>query len=91
MHEPAGGGAGSTAPMREGDIYGHVKHRPTEAEVGAAEGAAGIDAPPPATDDQIDESVEELLQQTDELDKVGKEIAPDVSPPAPAGGGSEPR
>ena len=58
---------------REGNIYGHVKHQPTESEVGGAAGGDGVNAPSAGNQQQVEKGVQELLQQTDRLDKATDE------------------
>ena len=58
---------------REGDIYGHVKHQPTEADIERAGGAGGINTPSDANKNAVEQSVDDLLRQTDELDKAMEE------------------
>jgi hypothetical protein len=57
------------SPTREGNVFDHQDHQPTEAQVGRAEGSSGIDNPSPATEQQVEGGVDKLLRQTDELDQ----------------------
>ena len=84
--------APSDAPAvpREGDIYGHKEHQPTEAGVGEKEGPSGVDSPSAANRQEVDKQVDQLLRQTDELDeaakKQGEDYPADASsrPPPPS-------
>ena len=69
---PTPGGA-AAPPAREGNIYDHKDHQPTEAEVRAAERAAGTESPSSGTKRQVEDEVDELLQQTDRLDKQSEQ------------------
>jgi hypothetical protein len=53
-------------PAREGNIYDHKDHQPTERDVGTAESAAG-------DKQQVEEEVRKLLQQTDRLDEQSEQ------------------
>jgi hypothetical protein len=66
-------GAEAVPPMREGNVYDHRDHQPTQAEVGAAEAADGIGAASPGSEKQVEKEVKALLKQTDELDKQSEE------------------
>ncbi len=55
-------------PAREGNIYGHKDHQPTQAEIDRATGTPGVDRPP-SDASQVEEDVQKLLQQSDRLDK----------------------
>src|SRR5258708_13353733 len=66
---PAGGGA--APPAREGNIYDHKDHQPTEADV------AGTASPSPGAKGQVEDEVKALLQQTDRLDKPAEQQDPD--------------
>jgi hypothetical protein len=69
--ETPSGDAG--APAREANIYDHRDHQPTEAEVGAAEAAAGIREPSSASRADVEKDVEDLLNQADRLDQQAEE------------------
>jgi hypothetical protein len=71
----------STVPTREGNIYGHEEHQPTAAEV---EKAGGLDAPSAGNEEQVEKNVNDLLRQTNEMDKAADEQAKDfpAGPPA---------
>jgi hypothetical protein len=56
-------------PAREGNIYDHKDHQPTEAELRAAEKAAGVPGSSAPGNPQVEEGVKQLLDQTDALDK----------------------
>lgn len=62
-------GGGAAPPRREGNIWDYKDHQPTEAEVRAAERAAGIAPPSSGTKQQVEEEVNKLLQQTDRQDR----------------------
>jgi len=66
-------GAAATPPAREGNIYDHQDHQPTQAEVDSAAAAAGIRAPSPESKTQVENEIEGLLRQTDELDRESNE------------------
>ena len=57
------------SPTREGNVFDHRDHQPTEAQVDRAEGSSGINSPSPTTEHQVEEGVDKLLRQTDELDQ----------------------
>ncbi|MGO8914840.1 MAG: hypothetical protein ACLQJR_02910 [Stellaceae bacterium] len=65
-------GAGAAPPAREGNIYGHQDHQPTQADIDSAAAAAGVRAP---LEDkaQTEAEVERLLKQTDKVDKQSDE------------------
>jgi len=60
-----------TAPMpaREGNIYDHIDHQPTRAQVERAEAAAGGDRRSSETEAEVLNEVKELLKETDRQDK----------------------
>jgi hypothetical protein len=62
-------------PLREGNVYDHQSHQPTQAEVRAARQGAGITSP--SSDDasvgEVEDEVRELLRQTDQLDKQSEQ------------------
>ena len=62
-------------PAREGNIYDHKDHQPTQADIDRAQAAAGVHSPAPAPDSNVEKDVEELLRQTDALDKQTEERA----------------
>jgi hypothetical protein len=64
---PAGG---AISPAREGNVYGHKNHQPTQAEVSRAEVSAGIRPSSSGDAADIEKEVEELLKQVDELDRT---------------------
>lgn len=74
------------SPAQEGNVYDHLDHQPTGAEVGRDEGKAGFDSPNPNTEQEVERGVGNLLRQTDEMDeeavKQGREY--------PAGSSSQP-
>ena len=74
------------AVPREGDIYGHKEHQPTEAGIGEKEGPSGVDSPSAASRQEVDKEVDQLLRQTDELDEGAKREGEDY----PAGASSGP-
>jgi hypothetical protein len=61
--------SGGAPPLREGNIWDHQHHQPTEADVRAAEAAAGIKPPSSATKRQVEEEVNKLLRQTSKQDE----------------------
>jgi len=61
---------GDQLPARIGNVYDHQDHQPTQAE----EAAAGIAPPSSSTKREVEKEVEELLQQTDRLDKQADEL-----------------
>jgi hypothetical protein len=83
---PTSGGL-AAPPAREGNIYDHKDHQPTEAEVRAAERAAGTASPSSGTKQQVEDEVRELLQQTDRLDKQSEQQEQDY----PSGSSSGPK
>jgi hypothetical protein len=66
---------GPISSAREGNIYDHQDHQPTEAEVSGAEAAAGIHPQSSVATTDVEKDVEELLKQIDELDKRSDEQA----------------
>ncbi len=64
---------GTTPPAREGNIYDHRDHQPTQAQIDSAAAAAGVRAPPSANPGPVEDEVKALLKQTDELDKRSDE------------------
>jgi hypothetical protein len=74
------------SPAREGNVYEHRDHQPTESEVGRAEGKSGVDYPNPTSDQEVERGVENLLRQTDEMD----EEADTQGRNYPAGSSSQP-
>lgn len=66
-------GAGAVPPAREGNIYDHRDHQPTQAEVDSAEAATGSGAPAPESQKQVEKEVKALLKRTDQLDKQSEE------------------
>ena len=65
--------ARTSPPLREGNIYDHIDHQPTRAEVERAEAAAGGGRPSSATDREVENEVKALLRETDEQDKKSDE------------------
>jgi hypothetical protein len=61
---PLSPGDGAQAPARAGNIYDHHDHQPTAAD----DAAAGI-AESPETTQQVQKEVDQLLRQTDRLDR----------------------
>ena len=51
-------------PIREGNVWDHLAHQPTQAEVGGAS---------QQTEQQVEQSVKDLLQQTDRLDQQSQQ------------------
>jgi hypothetical protein len=81
---PPGGAATAT---REGNIWDHRDHQPTEAEVRAAEKAAGIAPIPGGTKQQVEEQVKQFLQQLDSQDMRYEKVDKDyhgISSTAPS-------
>jgi hypothetical protein len=64
---------GTTLPAREGNIYDHRDHQPTQAEIDNAAAAAGVRPPPSANPGPVEDEVKALLKQTDEADKRSDE------------------
>jgi hypothetical protein len=62
-------GAAAVPPAREGNIYDHRDHQPTQAEIDAAEAAAGAHPAREPSQTQVEDEVKALLKQTDEADK----------------------
>ncbi len=83
----AASGGGAAPPAREGNIYDHKDHQPTEADVRAAEGAAGTESPSSGAKRQVEDEVKALLQQTDRLDKQSEQQDQDY----PSGSSSGPK
>ena len=54
-------------PAREGNIYDHKDHQPTEAEVSRTGRPQSVNAAP------VEKGVEEFLKQMDKLDKQSEE------------------
>jgi hypothetical protein len=73
-------GAGA-APPREGNIYDHRDHQPTEADV------TGTASPSSGAKRQVEDEVKALLQQTDKLDKQSEQQDQDY----PSGSSSGPK
>jgi hypothetical protein len=71
-------------PAREGDVYDHRDHQPTESEVDRAEGRSGPDYPGPTTDQDVERGVENLLRQTDEMDKAAEKQGEEHPPGSPS-------
>jgi hypothetical protein len=65
--------AGAMPPAREGNIYDHRDHQPTQAEIDRAEAAAGPGAPARESQKQVEEEVRALEKRTNELDKESDE------------------
>ena len=68
---------GAATPTREGNIWDHKDHQPTEAEVRAAEKAAGITPIPVGTKQQVEEEVKQFLQQLDRQDMQFEKVDKD--------------
>ena len=65
-------GRAQPVPTRSGNIYDHKAHQPTEADVPPAAGSG-------SSQQQVEKEVQDLLRQTDELDRQSDErerIAP---------------
>ena len=56
-------------PAREGNIYDHIDHQPTRAQVEDAEAAVGRDRRSSETDAEVLNEVKALLKETDRQDK----------------------
>jgi hypothetical protein len=63
--------ARASPPAREGNIYDHIDHQPTRAEVERAEAAAGVGRSSSTT--EVENEVKALLKETDEQDKKSDE------------------
>lgn len=59
--------AGAATP-REGNIYDHRDHQPTEADI-----SGGAVQPPSAVTNEVNKEVQDLLGQADRLDKESEE------------------
>jgi len=81
--DPTSGG-GAAPPAREGNIYDHRDHQPTEADV---ERATGTESPSSGANRQVEDEVKALLQQTDKLDKQSEQQDQDY----PSGSSSGPK
>ena len=68
------GSTGNVA-TREGNTYDHRDHQPTEAEISAAEQAAGKLPPSSPSTTEVEKEVHDLLKQADTLDKQSEEQA----------------
>jgi hypothetical protein len=62
-----------TPPAREGNVYDHHDHQPTQAEVDSAETAVGGREPSSESETPVENEVKALLKQTDKLDKQSDE------------------
>lgn len=58
---------GAMPPTREGNIYDHKDHQPTEAEISRAQAAAG-DRPQSVNAAHVEKGVQDLLKHMDKLD-----------------------
>jgi hypothetical protein len=58
---------GAMPPLREGDIYDHKDHQPTEAEISRARAAAG-DRAQSTNPERVEKGVTDLLKQMDKLE-----------------------
>jgi hypothetical protein len=65
------------APAREGNIYGHIDHQPTRAQVEGAEAATGRRKS--ETDTEVLDEVKALLEETDQQDKKAEENLDNVN------------
>lgn len=65
--------AGAMPPAREGNIWDHRDHQPTQAEIERAEAAAGGGAASQESQKQVEKEVRALEKRTDELDKESDE------------------
>jgi hypothetical protein len=72
---------GAGAAPREGNIYDHRDHQPTEADV------TGTASPSSGAKRQVEDEVKALLQQTDKLDKQSEQQDQDY----PSGSSSRPK
>jgi hypothetical protein len=61
--------AGATPPPREGNVYDHRDHQPTQAEVNGGEAAVGARRSSSESATQVNDEVKALLEQIDKLDK----------------------
>ena len=66
-------GAGNGPQGREGNVYNHQAHQPTEAGVNAAERNAGVAPAPSGAEHEVEGEVNQLLQQTQRLDRQSEE------------------
>ena|SRR5579859_978889 len=57
------------SPTREGNVFDHRDHQPTESQVDRTEGSSGVNNPSPTTEQDVEGGVEKLLKQTDQLDQ----------------------
>lgn len=51
-------------PVREGNVWDHLAHQPTQSEVGGTS---------QKTDQEVEQSVKQLLEQTDRLDRQSQQ------------------
>ena len=65
QNAPAPAGA-APPPAREGNIYDHKDHQPTEADLPAVDRSG-------ASQSEVEKGVQQLLRQTDELDKQSEQ------------------
>jgi hypothetical protein len=56
-------------PRREGNVYDHKSHQPTQADVEAAEKAANADTSPPSRA-RRDNDIENLRQEIEQLEQA---------------------
>jgi hypothetical protein len=61
---------GGRAPARIGNVYDHRQHQPTQAQ----EAALGIAPTSPSNRRRVEQEVEELLRETDRLDKEAEQL-----------------
>jgi len=75
---PVGGmesrGNTDNVATREGNTYDHRDHQPTQAEINAAQQAAGKLPPPSPSTAEVEKEVHDLLKQADTLDKQSDEL-----------------
>jgi hypothetical protein len=71
--------ADASIPSREGNIYDHKRHQPTEAEVEAAEKAAGADLSPSLEIGRASD-IENLRQEIERIEQAYPPTFPDESP-----------
>jgi hypothetical protein len=67
----------TAAPAREGNIYDHIDHQPTRAQVDNAEAATGRRAS--ETDTKVLDEIKALLEETDRQDKKADEDLNDAN------------
>jgi len=76
LAQNAGTVDGGAVPPRNGNVYDHRNHQPTQAE----DAAGGIAPPSAGGAEQVEQEVKELLQQTDILDRESEQHERGLSP-----------